>query len=64
MTQAETIRLHLRRHRTITPLHALRTYGIYRVADPIHKLRKRGMPIVTEIASERGKKFAKYRLLG
>lgn len=39
MSQTEQLLRYLRRHRTITPLEALRELGIFRLAARIHNLR-------------------------
>lgn len=63
MTQAEMILLHLKRHRTITPGHAWTKYGVYRLADVVHKLRRRGQEIATETMRKGKTTYAKYRLM-
>lgn len=40
MSQAADLLNWLKRHKTITPRQAIKYLGIYRVADPIHKLRR------------------------
>jgi len=55
--QADIIR-HLRKHGTITPLAALREYGIMRLAARIGELRERGINIKTvrkTVATRNGK---------
>lgn len=47
-TQRELILSHLKKYGSITPLHALREYGVYRLSSIIHKLRKDGEHIETE----------------
>lgn len=48
LTQSERLLLWLRTGRTITPMQGWDELGIYRVGDPVHKLRKRGLRIRTE----------------
>ena len=48
MTQTQQISAHLKQRRSITPLEALADYGCFRLAAVIHKLRKEGMPIISE----------------
>ena len=48
----------------ITPLQALEKWGCMRLSARIEELRKAGYPIVTEIAKQNGKKFARYRMEG
>lgn len=60
--------LALLREGPVTPLQAWVEMGIYRVADPIEKLRKRGYLIDTEMrpfVTARGKhvRFARYVLV-
>ena len=40
MNQNEAILRHLRSGRTLTPLNALRLWGVFRLAARIHNLRK------------------------
>ncbi len=66
-TQQERI-LGLLRKGPVTPLHAWIEAGIYRAADPIEKLRKRGFKIKTDMMdfkTTRGfdVKLAKYTLV-
>jgi hypothetical protein len=39
MTQKDLIREHLIEHKSITPLEALKLYGVYRLSDVIFRLR-------------------------
>ena len=48
LTQPERLMLWLRTGESITPLQAWLELGIYRVADPVHKLRKKGVKIDDE----------------
>jgi len=48
MTQREQIKQHLTLEGTITPIQAMREYGIMRLAARIHELRADGLPITTE----------------
>lgn len=63
MTQAETILLHLKRHRTITSQQAWSRYQITRLADVVHKLRRHGHSVMTEPMRTGRKVYAKYRLV-
>lgn len=67
MTQQESL-LELLRKGPVTPLKAWVEASIYRAADPVEKLRKRGYKIETVIkpfTNSRGVevRFAEYRLL-
>ena len=46
----------------ITSLQALEKGGCMRLAARIEELRKSGFPIVTEMAKQNGKAFARYRM--
>jgi len=46
----------------ITPLQALEKWGCMRLSARIEELRKAGYPIVTEMAKQNGKTFARYRM--
>lgn len=57
----ELILNHLRRHRSITGLEALREYGCYRLSSVIHRLRNDGHYIRTEeVRTEDGGTHARY----
>ena len=46
----------------ITPLQALEKWGCMRLSARIKELRDAGFPIVTEVAKQNGKTFARYRM--
>jgi len=46
--QASKVQAHLKQHGTITPIHAFKQMGIYRLASRIHELRQSGMEIVNK----------------
>jgi len=63
MSQESDIIRHLKTKGPITPLEALREYGIMRLAARIGDLRSRGFPIATDIIEvAKGKRVARYRL--
>ena len=69
MTQNDTILRHLEQHGEITPLDALRLYGIMRLGARIYDLREKGYIIGRTL--DRGTKsngepthWARYVLLG
>jgi hypothetical protein len=62
-SQRQTVLTHLRRRSSISPMEALVSYGIYRLADVIYRLRELGYGIVTEMKTdEAGHKYAKYSI--
>lgn len=67
MTQTVHILTHLKEHDAITPLEALKRYGVMRLGARILELRESGHPIITdmiEVTSRRGtKRVASYRLV-
>ena len=62
MSQTHQILTHLKR-KPITPLDALRHYGVMRLAARISDLRYQGHLIETDIQEKDGKRFASYRLV-
>jgi len=62
-TGIENIQAYLESGRSITPLEALSNFGIFRLATAIDTLRKRGLPIETEMKKDpNGKTYARYVL--
>ena len=61
--QPEVVLKHLKRRRRITAMDAFDQYRITRLADVIHKLRGRGINIVTELRPANGSRYAVYRLI-
>jgi hypothetical protein len=63
-SQKETVLTHLRKRCSISPMEALVSYGIYRLADVVYQLREAGWGIDTEIKQdEAGHKYARYTLI-
>lgn len=62
MSQNDTILKHLRKHRKITPLEALRRYGCMRLGGRVHDLRAQGHDIRTRMIKQNGKRYAQYTL--
>ena len=60
MTQLQRLKRHLRKHKQIDPMTALKRYGIYRLSARVKNLRDQGMTIVT--TRKKGSKLAVYRL--
>lgn len=64
MSQTELILNHLRQHKSITPLEALKEYRCFRLAARIKDLRDSGYSILTTRQdSQTGNRFAEYRLI-
>lgn len=65
-TQANTVLGHLKNGRRITPAMAWNWWGISRLASCIYDLRKRGIPVATEMIYVRGRsgkaRVARYSL--
>jgi hypothetical protein len=63
-TQNELILSHLRRRKTISPVEAMISYGVMRLASRIHELRTAGHNIVTAMKrDEAGHAYARYILV-
>lgn len=61
-SRTHEIRNLLGRGGSLTPLQALGVYSMFRLADAIYKLRKRGDPLVTVMRTDpHGKEYAEYR---
>lgn len=61
MTQTDLVLAHLRTA-PITPLQALREYGIMRLGARIYDLRRQGIAINRRIVTNGKKHYAEYRL--
>jgi hypothetical protein len=54
---------HLKERGHLTQLEALGVYGIYRLAQRIHELRAKGVPITTTNKRDsKGRQYAEYQL--
>jgi len=60
-TQRESVEMHLRSNKTITPFEALRAYGCFRLGSIIHRLRRDGWQIETRREGAAG--HARYTLI-
>ena len=61
MTQTQKVISHLIDHGSITPLEAQSNYNIWRLAAVIHKLKKAGVKIASEMrTAPSGAKYAVY----
>lgn len=61
--QAKTILTHMRRRGSISPMQALLTYGIPRLAACVYDLREAGIGVKTEMRKdEAGHQYARYSL--
>lgn len=61
-SQNEEIEAWLKSGHTITPLEALEKFGCFRLGSRIFDLRSKGLNIVTEMVTDKGKHFASYKL--
>ena len=60
----KAVLLHLFKRGSISPMEALISYGNMRLASDIHRLRKRGYEIRTEMnEDEGGHKYARYYMV-
>lgn len=64
MSQDADILYHLHNVGGITPLDALKLYGIFRLGARINDLRNEGYNIKTIMVEQNNKRFAKYVLEG
>lgn len=55
---------HLQNNGSITPIDALKQYGVFRLGARIYDLKRKGYNIATEIVYKGRKKYAKYVLMG
>ena len=64
-TRSQTIEILnvLSKGRTITPIDAFEKFGCLRLAARISDLRAEGHAIITTIANNNGKRFAKYSMI-
>lgn len=63
-TQNELILKHLQRRKSISPVEALISYGVMRLASRIHELRQAGYHIITIMKrDEAGQAYARYSLV-
>jgi hypothetical protein len=62
MSATQKILKHLQSGKKITHISALNTFGVYRLADTIWKLRKRGYSIETMEKKRGNKTYAEYRM--
>ena len=65
MTQNKLIATHLLKHKNITSIEALHSYGCFRLAARIKNLRDLGYPITTRVKRDAtGRRYASYTLEG
>lgn len=62
-THIENIKAYLLSGKAITKQEALFMFGCWNTGDVIHKLRREGHSIETEMILEKGKTFAQYKLI-
>lgn len=69
ITQTEKVLLYLRENGSITPLDALREFGVMRLASRISDLKKQGYEITSRIETKKNHRgetvrYARYELKG
>ena len=64
ITQTDAIRNHMIVNGSITALEAFNNYGCMRLAARVNDLRKLGYIIETQTEKKRGKRWARYHLIG
>jgi len=62
LSQEKRILAHLKKGKSITPLEALRRWGVMRLASRISDLRMKGYDIISTMIYRNGKSFCSYRL--
>lgn len=67
MTQTEKVLDHIKEFGSITPLDALKEYGIMRLASRVSDLKRAGFPIVREMETSKNRngepvRYARYRM--
>lgn len=62
MSQSDMILAHLQAGESITPMEALKEYGIFRLAARIRDIREAGHDVQTVMEGEGDKKWARYSL--
>jgi hypothetical protein len=53
---------HLAKGHSLTPLTALTKFGCLSLSQRCGELRKQGWPVISEMETRNGKKFARYRI--
>lgn len=61
-TQNQQVLAHLKQGKTLTPIEALREYGMFRLAARVYELKEDGWPVKTERVRTATNTFAKYSL--
>lgn len=62
MSQIDLVARYLKRYHSITSMFAFRRFSVTRLADIVHKLRRRGTEITTQLIAHKGTRYARYRL--
>ena len=62
MKQSDLVVTHLNTYDSITPLEALTRYGIMRLAAVVHRLKQKGLCIITDLKEHDDRRYACYRL--
>lgn len=63
LTKHDKVKNWLNEGKSITPLDALKMFGLYRLSHVIYVLRKQGMKIKSEDVTVKGATFSKYSLI-
>ncbi len=63
MSAIQKLKNHLEKGKSVTGLQALRWWGLYRLSDAIHKLRRKGLNIKTTMVKRGNKEYARYETL-
>ncbi len=62
MNQTFEVLMHLKKYGSITPMEALREHHSFRLSSIIHRLRKEGREIRTELVDGKENRYARYHL--
>lgn len=62
-TQQEQIQRHLEAGRKLTAAQAYEKFGSMRLASVIFRLKRSGLPIITQMVTKNGSTFASYQLV-
>lgn len=62
-TQQEQIQRHLESGRKLTAAQAYEKFGSMRLASVIFKLKRSGLPIITQMVTKNGSTFASYQIV-
>lgn len=63
ISKKDMVRAALESGRAVTGISAMRDFNLYRLSDAIHKLRKDGLNIETQMVGNGRSQWAEYRLI-